>query len=210
MSEQLGRPHAPGLGQPCSHQRENDRPGDSRRRLEGTTTDSHQRARHTHGTNEKVSSRSLSCPGLPAGLRLDPRDRELKGPRLLPAHKHAEYIHTTPSTSTSTACSGDRADVIGFDLVEFRFRRLVRVAISAREGAISSAMLLRRLCAGSRKNAVCTVSCEVGRVIRAVQPLRRLSGGLYLGVYDRARPPFRRLLRARARDPSWGGRSAPG
>ena len=44
-------------------------------------------------------------------------------------------------------------DVIDFDLIESQFRHLMRVAVSVREGAISSTLLLRRLRSGSRKNA---------------------------------------------------------
>ncbi|WP_425329373.1 Tn3 family transposase, partial [Streptomyces inhibens] len=51
----------------------------------------------------------------------------------------------------------------------------MRVAISVREGAVSSTLLLRRLRAGSRKNATYTAFREVGRVIRTVQLLRYLS-----------------------------------
>lgn len=48
----------------------------------------------------------------------------------------------------------------------------MRAAVSVREGAISSMLLLRRLRAGSRKNATCTAFREVGRIIRTVQLLR--------------------------------------
>lgn len=44
-----------------------------------------------------------------------------------------------------------------------------------REGAISSTLLLRRLRAGSNKNATYTAFREVGRVIRTVQLLRYLT-----------------------------------
>ncbi|MFE2508975.1 Tn3 family transposase [Streptomyces naganishii] len=50
-----------------------------------------------------------------------------------------------------------------------RLRHLMRVAVSVREGAISSTLPLRRLRAGSRKNATYTAFREVGRVIRTVQ-----------------------------------------
>ncbi|MFD5540685.1 Tn3 family transposase [Streptomyces sp. NPDC127079] len=66
-------------------------------------------------------------------------------------------------------------NVIDFDLIESQFRHLMRVAVSVREGAISSPLLLRRLRAGSRKNATYIAFREVGRVIRAVQLLRYLS-----------------------------------
>ncbi|WP_461712291.1 Tn3 family transposase [Streptomyces sp. DSM 41013] len=49
------------------------------------------------------------------------------------------------------------------------------MAISVREGAISSSTLLKRLRSGSRKNATYTAFREVGRVIRTVQLLRYLS-----------------------------------
>jgi TnpA family transposase len=65
--------------------------------------------------------------------------------------------------------------VIDFDLIESQFRHLMRVAISVREGTISSTLLLRRLRAGSRKNATYTAFPEVGRVIRTVQMVRYLS-----------------------------------
>ncbi|MEU7058199.1 Tn3 family transposase [Streptomyces sp. NPDC046197] len=59
--------------------------------------------------------------------------------------------------------------------VESVFRHLMRVAISVREGAISSSTLLKRLRSGSRKNATYTEFREAGRVIRTVQLLRYLS-----------------------------------
>ncbi|WP_180931191.1 Tn3 family transposase [Streptomyces sp. AJS327] len=65
--------------------------------------------------------------------------------------------------------------VIDFDLIESQFRHLMRVAVSVREGALSSATLLKRLRAGSRKNATYTTFREVGHVIRTVQLPRCLS-----------------------------------
>ncbi|GAA2248534.1 hypothetical protein GCM10010368_12730 [Streptomyces roseiscleroticus] len=62
-----------------------------------------------------------------------------------------------------------------WDLIESQFRHLMRVAISVREGAISSSTLPKRLRSGSWKNATCTAFREVGRVIRTVQLLRYLS-----------------------------------
>ncbi|MFB7558827.1 Tn3 family transposase [Streptomyces brevispora] len=49
------------------------------------------------------------------------------------------------------------------------------MAISVREGAISSSTLLKRLRSGSRKNATYTAFREVGRVIRTAALLRYLS-----------------------------------
>ncbi|MFF4606515.1 Tn3 family transposase [Streptomyces sp. NPDC001339] len=51
----------------------------------------------------------------------------------------------------------------------------MRVAVSVREGTISSSTLLKRLRSGSRKNATYAAFREVGRVIRTVQLLRYLS-----------------------------------
>ncbi|KUJ68137.1 hypothetical protein ACZ90_21425 [Streptomyces albus subsp. albus] len=65
--------------------------------------------------------------------------------------------------------------VIDFDLIESQFRHLMRVAVSVREGTISSSTLLKRLRSGSRKNATYAAFREVGRVIRTVQLLRYLS-----------------------------------
>ncbi|WSQ66113.1 transposase [Streptomyces sp. NBC_01216] len=66
-------------------------------------------------------------------------------------------------------------NVIDFDLIESQFRHLMRVAVSVREGAISSSTLLKRLRSGSRKNATYAAFREVGRVIRTVQLLRYLA-----------------------------------
>ncbi|MFD8382363.1 Tn3 family transposase [Streptomyces sp. NPDC059679] len=65
--------------------------------------------------------------------------------------------------------------VIDFDLIESQFRHLMRVAVSVREGTISSSTLLKRLRSGSRKNATYAAFREVGRVIRTVQLLSYLS-----------------------------------
>ncbi|WUO18066.1 transposase (plasmid) [Streptomyces sp. NBC_00289] len=51
----------------------------------------------------------------------------------------------------------------------------MRVALSVREGKVSSVLLLRRLRSGSRKNAHYAAFREVGRVIRTIQLLRYLS-----------------------------------
>jgi TnpA family transposase len=66
-------------------------------------------------------------------------------------------------------------NTIDFGLIESQFRHLMRVAVSVREGVISSATLLKRLRSGSHKNATYTAFREVGRVIRTVQLLRYLT-----------------------------------
>ncbi|MDF4251857.1 Tn3 family transposase [Streptomyces sp. WMMB303] len=65
-------------------------------------------------------------------------------------------------------------NVIDRDLIESQFRHLMKVAVSVREGAISSSTLLKRLRSGSEKNATYAAFREVGCVIRTVQPLRYL------------------------------------
>jgi TnpA family transposase len=103
------------------------------------------------------------------GFDLMPRIRNWKDLTFYRPTKRTEYVHID-------ALFGEPGrNVIDFDLIESQFRHLMRVAVSVREGAISSTLLLRRLRAGSRKNATYTAFREVGRVIRTVQLLRYLS-----------------------------------
>ncbi|MGW9136191.1 Tn3 family transposase [Streptomyces sp. NPDC055681] len=103
------------------------------------------------------------------GFDLMPRIRNWKDLTFYRPTKQAEYMHIDALFGESGR------NVIDFDLIESQFRHLMRVAISVREGAVSSTLLLRRLRAGSRKNATYTAFREVGRVIRTVQLLRYLS-----------------------------------
>ncbi|WP_181139564.1 Tn3 family transposase [Streptomyces sp. Ru71] len=64
---------------------------------------------------------------------------------------------------------------IGFDLIDSQFRHVMRVAVSVREGVISSATLLKRLRSGSHKSVTYVAFRKVGRVIRAMQLLRCLT-----------------------------------
>ncbi|MFF4456651.1 Tn3 family transposase [Streptomyces goshikiensis] len=83
--------------------------------------------------------------------------------------KQAEYVHID-------ALFGEVGkNVIDFDRIESQFRHLMRVAVSVREGTISSSTLLKRLRSGSRKNATYAAFRKVGRVIRTVQLLRYLT-----------------------------------
>ncbi|MGW2613036.1 Tn3 family transposase [Streptomyces mirabilis] len=66
-------------------------------------------------------------------------------------------------------------NVIVWDLIKSQFRPLMKVAVSVREGAISSFTLLKRLRSGTEKNATYAAFREVGRVIRTVQLLCYLS-----------------------------------
>ncbi|MEV5779085.1 transposase [Streptomyces antimycoticus] len=103
------------------------------------------------------------------GFDLMPRIRNWKGLTFYrPSKPHRVRAHRR-------AVRGAWQRTIDWDLTESQFRDLVRVAISVREGAISSSTLLKRLHSGSRKNATYTAFRQVGRVIRTVQLLRYLS-----------------------------------
>ncbi|MFF9077903.1 Tn3 family transposase [Streptomyces sp. NPDC014735] len=103
------------------------------------------------------------------GFDLMPGIRNWKGLTFYRPSKQTEYVHID-------ALFGEPGkNTIDWDLIEFQFRHLMRVAISVREGAISSSTLLKRLRSGSRKNATYTAFREVGRVIRTVQLLRYVS-----------------------------------
>ncbi|MFJ6574243.1 Tn3 family transposase [Streptomyces sp. NPDC091292] len=103
------------------------------------------------------------------GFDLMPRIRNWKELTFYRPSKTTEYVHID-------ALFGEAGkNVIDFDLIETQFRHLMRVAVSVREGAISSSTLLKRLRSGSRKNATYAAFREVGRVIRTVQLLRYLS-----------------------------------
>ena len=81
-------------------------------------------------------------------------------------YEHIDALFGTPGRN-----------VIDWDLIETHFKDLMQIAISIREGTISSAVLLRRLRSGSRRNATYVAFREVGQVIRTVQLLRFLSDG---------------------------------
>ncbi|MFH8224618.1 Tn3 family transposase [Streptomyces sp. NPDC018057] len=103
------------------------------------------------------------------GFDLMPRIRNWKGMTFYRPSKQREYVHTDALFGEPGKKS------IDFDLIESRFRHLMRVAVSVREGAISSSTLLKRLRSGSKKNATYAAFREVGHVIRTVQLLRHLS-----------------------------------
>ncbi|WP_344374703.1 Tn3 family transposase [Streptomyces mauvecolor] len=103
------------------------------------------------------------------GFDLMPRIRNWKDSTFYRPSKQSEYVHID-------ALFGEPGrNVIDWDLIESQFRHLMRVAVSVREGAISSSTLLKRLRSGSKKNATYAAFREVGRVIRTVQLLRYLS-----------------------------------
>jgi TnpA family transposase len=103
------------------------------------------------------------------GFDLMPRIRNWKGLTFYRPSKQSEYVHIDSLFGEAGK------NVIDFDLIESQFRHLMRVAVSVREGAISSSTLLKRLRSGSHKNSTYTTFREVGRVIRTVQLLRYLS-----------------------------------
>ncbi|SOR84373.1 Transposase, TnpA family [Streptomyces chartreusis NRRL 3882] len=71
------------------------------------------------------------------------------------------------------------------EIYESQFRHLMRVAVSVREGVISSTTLLKKPRSGSHKNATYVVFREVGRVIRTVGPwtgaVHHPAGGRFSG-----------------------------
>ncbi len=118
------------------------------------------------------------------GFDLMPRIRNWKGMTFYRPSKTTEYAHID-------ALFGEVGKhPIDFDLIESQFRHLMRVAVSVREGAISSSTLLKRLRSGSKKNATYAAFRGVGRVIRTVRLLRYLS----------ARPPDAGRGRSERRD----------
>ncbi|AXE75826.1 hypothetical protein C5746_01205 [Streptomyces atratus] len=103
------------------------------------------------------------------GFDLMPRVRNWKGMTFYRPSKQSEYVHIDSLFGEAGR------NVIDFDLIDSQFRHLMRVAVSVREGAISSSTLLKRLRSGSHKNSTYTAFREVGRVIRTVQLLCHLS-----------------------------------
>ncbi|MEV6957235.1 Tn3 family transposase [Streptomyces sp. NPDC051183] len=103
------------------------------------------------------------------GIELMPRIRNWKDLLFFRPSRTTRYEHID-------ALFGEVGrNVIDWSLIETHFKDLMRVTVSVREGAISSALLLKRLRSGSRRNATYTAFREVGRVIRTVQLLRYLS-----------------------------------
>ncbi|MCP3822107.1 transposase [Streptomyces sp. A3M-1-3] len=102
------------------------------------------------------------------GFDLMPRIRNWKDLTFYRPSRQSQYVHIDALFGESGQ------NVIDFALIESQFRHLMRVAVSVREGQLSSTLLLR-LRSGSRRNATYTAFREVGRVIRTVQMLRYLS-----------------------------------
>jgi TnpA family transposase len=66
-------------------------------------------------------------------------------------------------------------NVIDWQLIQTHWRDLMRIAISIREGRVSSALLLRRLSTESRRNNVYKAFRELGRAICTITLLRLIS-----------------------------------
>jgi TnpA family transposase len=90
------------------------------------------------------------------GFDLMPRIRNWKDLTFYRPTKTTEYVHIDSLFGEAGK------SVIDFDLIESQFRHLMRVALSVREGVISSTTLLKRLRSGSHKNATYTAFREVG------------------------------------------------
>ncbi|MFI5652862.1 Tn3 family transposase [Streptomyces anulatus] len=103
------------------------------------------------------------------GFELMPRIRNWKDLVFFRPTKQTGYVHI------DALFGPPGRNVIDWDLIESHFKDLMRVALSVREGKISSVLLLRRLRSGSHKNAHYAAFREVGRVIRTIQLLRYLT-----------------------------------
>ena len=66
-------------------------------------------------------------------------------------------------------------NVIDWQLIETHWRDLMQVALSIREGKLSSVLLLRRLGTNSRKNNIYKAFRELGRAVRTIALLRFIS-----------------------------------
>ena len=76
-----------------------------------------------------------------------PRIRNWKELNFYRPSKGTAYVHID-------ALFGEPgSNVIDWEIIEAHFKDLMRVAISVREGRLSSTLLLRRLRSGSRRNA---------------------------------------------------------
>jgi TnpA family transposase len=115
-----------------------------------------------------TQGQSLPAFGLAVllGVELLPRIRNWKDLIFYRPRATSRYAHID-------ALFGD--DVIDWKLIETHWVDLMRVAISIRQGRISSSALLRRLGNESRRNRVYKAFRELGRALRTVVLLRYLS-----------------------------------
>ena len=103
------------------------------------------------------------------GFELMPRIRNWKDLIFHRASEHARYTHID-------SLFGDPGrNAIDWTLIQTHWTDLMQVALSIREGKLSSVLLLRRLGSNSRKNSIYKAFRELGRVIRTIQMLRYIS-----------------------------------
>lgn len=103
------------------------------------------------------------------GFELMPRIRNWKDLIFFRSSEHARYMHID-------ALFGDPGrNLIDWTLIQTHWTDLMQVALSIREGKLSSVLLLRRLGSNSRKNSIYKAFRELGRVIRTIQMLRYIS-----------------------------------
>lgn len=93
------------------------------------------------------------------GIDLLPRIRNWKGLTFYRPSKQSKYVHIDSLFGEASK------NVTDWDLIETQYRRPMRVAVSVREGLISSSTLLKRLRSGAHKNSTCTAFREVGCVM---------------------------------------------
>lgn len=103
------------------------------------------------------------------GIDLLPRIRNFHDLTFHRPHPQARYQHIDALFST------DPRTAINWDLIESEWPTLLRVAMSVKEGSVSSVTLLRRLNNHSRKNQIYRAFREVGRAVRTIVLLRYLS-----------------------------------
>lgn len=99
------------------------------------------------------------------GINLMPRIRNWKDLKLFRPTKDARYTHIDELFSES----------INWEIIETRLPDMLRVALSIKAGRITASTLLRKLGTYSRKNKLYVAMRELGRVVRTVFLLKRLS-----------------------------------
>ncbi|WP_274919543.1 Tn3 family transposase [Streptomyces sp. WZ-12] len=103
------------------------------------------------------------------GIDLLPRIRNFHDLTFHRPDPGLRYQHIDPLFST------DPRTAIDWPLIENHWPDLIQVALSVKEGTVSSVTLLRRLNNRSRKNQIYKVFREVGRAVRTIVLLRYLS-----------------------------------
>ena len=103
------------------------------------------------------------------GFQLLPRIRNWRDRTFYRPAADSRYLHIDSLFGDPTS------DVIDWDLIETHWPDLIRVALSIRQGTLSSTLLLRRLRADSHRNRIYQAFRELGRVIRTITLLRYIS-----------------------------------